>query len=174
MGPLGAPLDGRPVGPLGSWAPWAASEPGAPWAPRAPGAPDPLLWVADKFKTLPENLLLGICGSKIGEQKLGFRPRDPHGEIRAGILRRIPVLKSQMVGWRPIWWQKGVTWGPLAFQAQPAHPACGRAVAPTLTPLVSTRPPKFAILLLGGTTSAVVLPWFGVLFSGFALSLIHI
>merc|ERR1711965_349388 len=51
---------------------------------------------------------------------LGFGPRDPHGEIRAGILCRIQVLKSQMVGWRPIWWRKGVTWGPLGFRAQPA------------------------------------------------------
>ena len=56
---------------------------------------------------------------------MGFRPRDPHGEIRAGILSRIPVLRSQMVGWRPIWWQKGVTWGPLGFRARPAHPAHG-------------------------------------------------
>ena len=60
------------------------------------------------------------------EKRSGFGPRDPHGEIRAGILCRIPVLKSQMVGWRPIWWQKGVTWGPLGFRAWPAHPAGGR------------------------------------------------
>ena len=81
-----------------------------------------MLWVADKFETLPENRLVGILGSKLGEKKLGFRTRGPHGEIRAGILSRIPVLKSQMVGWRPIWWQKGVTWGPLGFWAQLAHP----------------------------------------------------
>ena len=41
-------------------------------------------------------------------KKLGFRPRDRQGQIRAGILRRIPVPVSQMVGWRPIWWQKGM------------------------------------------------------------------
>ena len=93
----------------------------------------------------------------MAKKKLGFGPRDPHGEIRAGILCRIPVLKSQMVGWRPIWWQKGVTWGPLGFRAQPAHlggRAAGgrRAVTPTPTPLVFTPPPKIAIPLLGGTT----------------------
>merc|ERR1712138_6324 len=65
---------------------------------------------------------LAFWNPKRGEKKLAFRPRDPHGEIRAGILCRIPVLKSQMVGWRPIWWQKGVIWGPLGFRAQPAHP----------------------------------------------------
>merc|ERR1711995_232387 len=96
-------------------------------------------------------------------KKLGFRPRDPHGEIRAGILCRIPVLKSQMVGWRPIWWQKGVIWGPLGFRAQPAHPAGGRAaggraVAPTLIPLVSTHPPKIAIPLPGGITYVAPAP----------------
>ena len=47
-------------------------------------------------------------------------------------------------------------WGPLGFWARPAHPAGRRAaggwraVAPTLTPLVSTHPPKIAIPLLGG------------------------
>ena len=81
-----------------------------------------MLRVADKFKPLPENRLLGICRSKMGQKKLGFRPRDPHGEIRAGILSRIPVLKSRMVGWRPVWWQKGVIWGPLGFRAALAHP----------------------------------------------------
>jgi len=82
---------------------------------------------------------LTFLGSKMGEQKLGFSPWDPHGVIRAGILCRIPVSRSKMVGWRPIWWQKGVTWGPLGFWARPAHPAGGRragggrlAVAPTL------------------------------------------
>ena len=64
------------------------------------------------------------------KNKLGFRPRDPHGEIRAGILRRIPVSMSQMVPWRPIWWQKGATWGPLGFWAQPGHPWSGVAGRP--------------------------------------------
>ena len=104
-----------PPGPLGrvhtgaTWAPWAPGPLGRPltgatWAP----GPQSIAMGRDKFKTLPENRLLGILGSKIGEKKLGFGPQDPHGEIRAGIMCRIPVLKSQMVGWRPIWWQKGV------------------------------------------------------------------
>ena len=66
MGPRGGPL-----GPLGG--PWT----GAPWAPWAPGAPNPLLWVADKFKTLPENRLLGIFGSKMGQQKIGIWAPGP-------------------------------------------------------------------------------------------------
>ena len=54
-------------------------------------------------------------------KNLVFRPRDPHGEIRAGILRRIPAPVPQMVGWRLIWWQKGWTCGPLGFRPQLAH-----------------------------------------------------
>ena len=91
-------------------------------------------------------------GPKWVNKKLGFRPRDPHGEIRAGILRILPPEMSKTVGWRPIWWQKGVIWGPLGFRARPAHPAGGggRAVAPTLTPLVSTHPPKNCYPPAGG------------------------
>ena len=135
QGPLGRPLTGapwapwaashgRPVGPLGPWAPWAASEQaprgplGPPWAP---GAPNPLLWVADKFKTLPENIFLGIFWSKIGEQKVGIQALGPPRRHPGRNSEPIPGLKSQMVGWRPIWWQKGVIWGPLGFWAQPAH-----------------------------------------------------
>ena len=105
MGLPGAPR--RPLGP--------------PWAPWAPGAPNPLLWVPINSKTCQKIYFGALLGCHKGETNLGFRPWDPHGEIRAGILCRIPVLKSQMVGWRPIWWQKGVTWGPLGFRAQPAH-----------------------------------------------------
>ena len=91
------------------------------------------------------------------KKKLGFKARDPLGEIRPGILRRIPVSMSQMVGWRPRW-QTGVIWGPFGFRAWLAHPVCGgraaasgrRAVAPTLTPQVCTHPHKIAIPLLGG------------------------
>ena len=32
-----------------------------------------------------------------------------HGGLRAEIPHTTPVLMSQMVGWRPFWWQKGVT-----------------------------------------------------------------
>ena len=107
---------------------------------------------------------MALLGPKWMNNKLGFHPRDPHSEILAGILRRIPVLMSQMVGWRSIWSQKGVIWGPFGFRAQPAHlggRAGGRqavgggwAVAPTLTPLVSTHPPKIAVPLLGGQWGA--------------------
>ena len=62
--------DGGPLGPLGL--PWGPL--GAPWAP---GAPNPLLWVADKFKTLPENLLFGILGPKIGGKKVGIHAPGP-------------------------------------------------------------------------------------------------
>ena len=86
-----------------------------------PRGPKSIAMGANNFKNLTKNRLLGIFGSKIGEKKLRFRPRDPRNEIRAGILCRIPVLKSQMVGWRPIWWQKSVTRGPLGFRAWLAH-----------------------------------------------------
>ena len=103
LGPLGGPR-----GPLGA----PGSPLGPPWVPLGPWGPKSDEMGANNFKTLPENKFLYIFGPKIKEKKLGFRPRDPHGEIRAGILRRIPVSRSQMVGWRPIWWQKGVNWGP--------------------------------------------------------------
>ena len=57
-----------------------------PWGPKS------IAMGANKFKSLPENILLGMFASKIGEKKLRFRPWDPHGEIRAGILCRIPVF----------------------------------------------------------------------------------
>ena len=77
-GPLGPP--GGPWGIQGGpWAPGALGQPltGATWAPWAPGAPNPLRWVADKLKTLPENRLLGIFGSKIGEKKVGIWAPGP-------------------------------------------------------------------------------------------------
>ena len=72
--------------------------------------------------------------SKMGEQKLGFRPRDHHGEIQAGILRGIPVSMSQMVRWRPIWWQRCVIWSPLGFRARTALPrgSLGALLGPNL------------------------------------------
>ena len=88
VGPLGplapwAASHGRHLGPLGPWAPWVAlaGRPVGPKGPHggaqgAPGAPNPLLWVADKFETLPENRLLGIFGSKIGE-KVGIQAPGP-------------------------------------------------------------------------------------------------
>ena len=101
---------------------------GAPGAQRGPCAPQKgpfgpksIAMGADNFKSLPENLLFVILGSKI-TKKIGIQAPGPHGEIRAGILFRIPGLKSQMVGWRPIWWQKGVTWGPLGSPRGPIGP----------------------------------------------------
>ena len=138
-GPQGPPL-GSPWGPLGTH------------GPRGPhGAPNPMLWVQHKFENLPKIYILAFSGSEMGRNKLGFRARDPHDEIRAGILRRIPVSMSQMVGWRPISWQKGVLWGPLGFWA-PAHPgraAGGRAnSAPTgvfaIPPFGTWRPGSYA------------------------------
>ena len=85
-------------------------------------APHPARLVEHNFEDLPQIVTLAFWGPKRCLKKLGVRPRDPHGQIRAGILCRIPVLKSQMVGWRPIWWQKGVIWGPLGFRAALAHP----------------------------------------------------
>ena len=66
-GPRG-PL-GPPRGPLGP--PWA------PWAPLGPWAPNPLLWAADKFKTLPENRHFGILESKTAHQKVGIWAPGP-------------------------------------------------------------------------------------------------
>ena len=60
-GPVGS--DGGPLGPLGPL--------GAPWAPN------PLLWVADKFETLPENRLLDIFLSKMGLKKVGIWAPGP-------------------------------------------------------------------------------------------------
>ena len=40
---------------------------------------------------------------KMVKKKLRLRGWDPPGEIRAEILRRIPVRMSKMVGWRPDW-----------------------------------------------------------------------
>ena len=81
-GPLGPlePLGGlsrAPRGPLGPLGPLGGPWTGAPWAPWAPGAPNPLLWVADKFKTLPENRLLGILESKTEHQKVGIWAPGP-------------------------------------------------------------------------------------------------
>ena len=55
-------------------------------------------------------------------KKSRYYPRDPSRKIRAEILRRIPASRSRMDLWRPIWWPKGVIWGPLGFRAAQAHP----------------------------------------------------
>ena len=95
---------------------------GAPWGPLGPLGPQ-IHCYGSWINSKPSQKInfLAFWSPKQGIKKLGFRPRDPHGEIRTGILSRIPVLKSQMVGWRPIWWRKGVIWDPVGFRAQPAH-----------------------------------------------------
>ena len=64
QGPKGA--HGGPRGPMGPLGPL-----GPPWAPN------PLLQVADKFETLPENILLAIFGSKISEKNWDLGPGTP-------------------------------------------------------------------------------------------------
>ena len=61
---------------------------------------------------------------------MGFRPQDPDGELWAKTLRILPPEMAKTVRWRPIRWQKGVTWGPSGFWAQPAHPFGRRALGP--------------------------------------------
>ena len=96
-GPLGRPLDGRPVGPLG---PLGGAWTGAPWAPWAP---NPLLWVADKFETLSENRLLVSFWSKINEQKWDSGPGTP--TARSG-----PEFCAGSWFSNPKWWD-GDTFG---------------------------------------------------------------
>ena len=123
--PHGHPPAGAPGDP---WAPLGPQ--GAPWGPQgAPrGPPGPLgaqiHCYGSRINSKPSQKIdfWAFLGPKWVKKKLGFRPRDPYGEIRAGILRILPPEMSKTVGWRPIWWQKGVTWGPLGFRAQLAHP----------------------------------------------------
>ena len=87
LGPLG-PL-GAPVGPLG---------------PHGPLGPQIHCYGSRIIRNPSRKYTFGdLLVSKSAETKLRFGPRDPRGEIRAGILSRIPVLKSQMVPRRPIW-----------------------------------------------------------------------
>ena len=121
-------------------------------------------WVQHKFENLPEIYILAFLGSKINEQKVGIRAPGPHGEIRAGTLRRIPVSMSQMVGWRPIWWQKGVIWGPLGFRARPAHPG-PRARCPSPPALLQTgrdHPPRHS----DGGALIMESTWLGLAWTG--------
>ena len=92
-----------PLGPKGppKMAPLGAL--GHPWAPLGPWGPKSDAMGAHKFENLPNIYIVAFFGSKMGEKKLGFRPRDPHGEIRARILRILPPEMSKTVGWRPIW-----------------------------------------------------------------------
>ena len=128
-GPKGPPQQWGPGAQGAPWAPWGGAQ-GPPWGPRGPLGPlgPQIHCYGSRINSKPSQKIdfWAFWSPKRCIKKLGFGPRDPHGEIRAGILCRIPVLKSQMVGWRPVWWRKGVTWGPLGFRTQPAHPAGGR------------------------------------------------
>ena len=86
-GPLGPPWD--PLGPLGTL------------------GPQILLWVPHKFENLPKIDIWAFWASRMSQKTVWIPGLRPHGEIRAGIIRRIPVPVSQVVGRRPIWWQKG-------------------------------------------------------------------
>ena len=63
-------------------------------------------------------------------KQLRLRGRDPHGEIRAEILCRMPAWMSKTEGWRPIWLQIWLIWGQLGFRAQLAHPWTLQGFAP--------------------------------------------
>ena len=67
LGPQGA--QGAPRGSLGA--------PGAPWAILGPWGPESIAIGANNFKTLPENRLFGIFGSKISEEKVGIQAPGP-------------------------------------------------------------------------------------------------
>ena len=136
-GPMGAPMG--PHGPHGS-----------PWAPSSPVV---VRRNFEKFTKIGIFPFLG--GPKWVKKKLRLRGWDPPSHNRAAILRPGAVSMSQMVAWRPIWWQKGWFWSPLGFRAQPAHPAGGRQAGgransdPTGVPL-PTHTPKIAIPRCGG------------------------
>ena len=72
------------------------------------------------IKMLTKSELFAIF-VQVDANKLRLRGQQTPGNLRAEILRRTPVVMSQMVAWQHIWWQKGVIWVPLSFQALPAH-----------------------------------------------------
>ena len=115
LGPLG-PL-GAPWGPMGP--PWG---PMGPMGPLGPHGPQVRLLLCGAISKSSQKLAFPyFWGPKWVKKKLRLRGWDPPGEIRAEILRRFPVAKSQMVPRRPIWRQKSVIWGPLGFRAALAH-----------------------------------------------------
>ena len=87
-----------------------------------PRAPSPLVVVRRNFEKFTKIGIFPFFGSKMGQKKLRLRGRDPPSQNRAAILRLGAVSMSKMVARRPIWWQKGVIWGPLGFRAALAHP----------------------------------------------------
>ena len=86
--PMGAPWG--PLGPLGAHV--------GPLGPRGPLGPQ-IHCYGSWINSKPSQKIdfWAFLGPKWVKKKLGFGPRDPHGEIQAGILSRMLVLKSQMV-----------------------------------------------------------------------------
>ena len=85
------------------------------------------LHYSSQGRFFPPNIT--IVGPKIVKKTIEIEGVGPivSGEIRAEILRRSPLRMSKMVGWRPIWCQKGMILGPLGFRARLAHPWPPRA-----------------------------------------------
>ena len=96
-GRLGRPMDGRRVGPLGPLGPLGGPWTGAPWAPWAPGplgrpmdgrpeahwaalGPKSIAMGRRQIRTPARKSTFGHFWVQINEKRLGFRPRDRHGE----------------------------------------------------------------------------------------------
>ena len=98
----------------------------------------------------------------MGQQKIGIQApgppwRDPGRNSASDPGLQVPNggMATHLVTKRCDLGSLGVP-GPASTpcgRAGGGRAAGGRAVAPTLTPLVSTHPPKIAIPLLGGTTT---------------------
>ena len=86
---------------------------GAPWAPSSPVVGRRI------FVFFYNKCISPFWGVQNGSRLRGW---DPPSEIRAEILCLLVVGRVQMVARRPIWWQKGVIWGPLVVRAALAHP----------------------------------------------------
>ena len=73
---------------------------GGPWGPPGPpwGWPSGNQAHFDVFVRKKEIRFQDLDPELMRTKKLGFAARDPHGEIQAGILSKIPVPKSQIKG----------------------------------------------------------------------------
>ena len=75
-----------------------------------------------EFRKPPQCQHLGMCESKIVENTLKLRRRDPLDDLRAEILPRSPIPTSQMVGRRSICVAKKSDLTSLGLPAELAHP----------------------------------------------------